>query len=263
MNYKHYKSWKKDHKKVIDSLGFFLDKGDTIIKVGGYESKGVEVPYEEKDSIFLDRYKQLVFNNKYQKKEVKLVPRMKIWKDEIKIFLDKSVDKSTSKELVDFVKYLDTQVDSLKISFVKDQEKSNYFIYALGNSDQVNLDPRITKMDGFYLQWDGKQNIYSCSLKINSQQNLSKEQIATNMKINFVRSLGYFYQDFDTFDCTSYFSACKSDQKEFDPKDLEILKYHYSYGICKGTNIETFEKNHKEAKESLKKGNTKIFFIHE
>ena len=45
--------------------------------------------------------------------------------------------------------------------------------------------------------------------------------------------------------------------------DLEILKYHYSYGICKGTNIDTFEKNHKDAKEALKNGNTKMHFVHE
>jgi hypothetical protein len=46
-------------------------------------------------------------------------------------------------------------------------------------------------------------------------------------------------------------------------KDLEILKYHYSYGICKGTNLETFEKNHSDAKAALKKGNSKFYFLHE
>jgi hypothetical protein len=30
--------------------------------------------------------------------------------------------------------------------------------------------------------------------------------------------------------------------KEFGKKDLEILKYHYSYGICKGTDLIVFEK---------------------
>ena len=263
MNYKSFKALKKDSNKAIDSTGFMIIKGDTLISVSGYESKGVEVPYEEKDSIFLDRYKQLVFNNKYQKKEVKLVPRMKIWKDEIKIYLDKSVSKSNSKELIAFVKYLDKEVDSLKISFVKDKEKSNYFIYAIENLTELNLDLRIKGIDGYYLQWNNKQNIYNGSLKINNQNNLSKEQIVTNMKINFIRSLGYFYQDYSNSDCTSYFSTCKSDKKEFGKKDLEILKYHYSYGICKGTNIETFEKNHFDAKAALKKGNTKFYFLHE
>jgi hypothetical protein len=205
----------------------------------------------------------LVFNNKYQKQEVRLAPRMKIWKDEIKIYLDKSVSKSTSKELITFVKYLDREVDSLKISFVKDKEKSNYFIYAVENSIEVNLDPRIKGVDGYYLQWSKNQNIINCSLKINIQNNLSKEQLVTKMKINFIRSLGYFYQDYGNSDCMSYFSACKSDQKEFGKKDLEILKYHYSYGICKGTDIETFEKNHFDAKAALKKGNTKLYFLHE
>jgi hypothetical protein len=48
---------------------------------------------------------------------------------------------------------------------------------------------------------------------------------------------------------------------KFGKKDLEILKYHYSYGICKGTDLIVFEKNHKDAKETLK-GNSKIEFIH-
>jgi hypothetical protein len=44
-------------------------------------------------------------------------------------------------------------------------------------------------------------------------------------------------------------------------KDLEILKYHYSYGICKGTDLIVLKKNHKNAKETLK-GEFKIEFIH-
>jgi hypothetical protein len=61
-------------------------------------------------------------------------------------------------------------------------------------------------------------------------------------------------------DCTSYFSSCPSDKKNLEKRDLEILKY-YSYGICKGTDLIVFEKNHKDAKETLKR-NSKIEFIH-
>jgi hypothetical protein len=31
-------------------------------------------------------------------------------------------------------------------------------------------------------------------------------------------------------------------------KDLEILKYHYSYGICKGTDLIVLKKSHKDKK---------------
>lgn len=262
MLYKNYKSLKKSGNKVIDSIGFNIIKNDTLIMINGYEEKGVKVLYEEKDSIFLERYKQLVFNKKYQNKEERLKPTMKIWKDEVKIYFDKSVSKYNSKKLSEFIHFFDKEIDSLKITVVKDKDKSNYFIYSISDTNEVNLDARIQGNDGYYLLWNNKQNIYSCSLKINEKKNLDEEQILTYLKINFIRSLGYFYQELGNSDCNSYFSICKSDKKEFGKKDLEILKYHYSYGICKGSNIETFEKNHKDAKEALKKENTKFYFLH-
>lgn len=262
MEYKNYKSLKKSGNKVIDSIGFNIVKNDTLIIINGYDEKGIKVLYEEKDSIFLERYKRLVFNKKYQKKEERLKPRMKIWKDEVKIYFDKSVSHHNSKKLSEFINYLDKEIDSLKITVVKDKDNSNYFIYSIDDTNDINLDIRIQGNDGYYLLWNFKQNIYSCSLKINAKKNLNEEQVLTNLKVNFIRSLGYFYQELDYSDCNSYFSICKSDKKEFGKKDLEILKYHYSYGICKGTNLETFEKNHKDAKESIKKGNTKFYFIH-
>ena len=262
MNYKGYKLLKKNRTTNIDSIGFKIYKNDTLIIIKEFEQKGVKVLYEAKDSIFLERYKQLVYNKKYQKKEEKLKPTMKIWKDEMKIYFDKSVSKYNVKKLSEFIHYLDKEIDSLKIDVVKDKEKSNYFIYTYDDNTQVNLDERIRGNDGFYLLWNNKQNIYSCSLKINAKNNLDKEQVLTNLKVNFIRSLGYFYLDPGHSDCNSYFSICKSDEKKFGKEDFEILKYHYSYGICKGTNLETFEKNHKDCKESLKKGNTEIYFIH-
>jgi hypothetical protein len=66
--------------------------------VAGYETKGVKVPYEVK-ILFLDRYKEIVFNKKYQNKMQKIVPTMKTWKNEIKIYFDKSVNRQTIKNL--------------------------------------------------------------------------------------------------------------------------------------------------------------------
>ncbi|UQD57087.1 hypothetical protein [Flavobacterium sp. K5-23] len=260
MTYKSYKSLKKNN-KVIDSIGFKIINNDTLIDINNYQEKGVKVEYEEKDSIFLEKYKQLVYNKKYQRKEEKLKPTMKIWKEEIKIYFDKSVSKQNSKELIKFIRFLDKEVDSLHISLVKDRIKANYFVYSVNSPSEVNLDTRIRANDGYYLMWNNKQNIYNCSLKIDGK-NLNQEQELIKLKINFIRSLGYFYLDFENPDCSSYFSICKSDKKEFGKKDLEILKYHYSYGICKGTNLETFEKNHKDAKESLKKNHSKMYFLH-
>jgi hypothetical protein len=43
---------------AIDSIDFKIIQKDTIITVTGYETKGVKLPYEKKDAIFLDRYKE-------------------------------------------------------------------------------------------------------------------------------------------------------------------------------------------------------------
>jgi hypothetical protein len=67
--------------------------------------------------------------------------------------------------------------DSLKISLVKDKEKSNYFIYGMENTSVVNLDLENFSNEGYYLEWNNKQNIYSCSLKLNIQNSLSEEQL--------------------------------------------------------------------------------------
>jgi len=261
MKYSGYKALKNNNTTVIDSVGFKIVDNDTLINVGGYQQKGVRVAYEEKDSIFLERYKQLVYNKKYQKKEEKLKPTMKTWKTPLNVYFDKSVSKEFSKELIKFMRVIDKEVDSLHINVVKDKEKSNYFIYSINSPTDVNLDLRIRTDDGYYLSWNNRQNIYNCALKIDGK-NPNKENAATKLKINFIRSLGYFYLDFDSTNCTSYFSYCKSDNKEFSAQDMEILKYHYSYGICKGTTVDTFEENHKTAKESLKKHHTKFYFLH-
>ncbi|MDG2431311.1 hypothetical protein [Flavobacterium sp.] len=263
MNIKTYQHYKIKVDSKVDSIGFKIDKNDTIIMVKGYKSKGVQVPYEEKDSIFLERYKNIVFNKKYQKKNQKVLPTMKTWKSEIKIYVDKSVDKNTIKKFKEFTKYIDQEVDSLKISFVRNKSKSNYFIYGMKDATSENFDVRILNKEGYYLEWNGKQNITNCSLKLNMQDTLNEDQKLNSLEQNFVLTLGYFYLERNFTECTSYFSICRSLKKTFSNNDLEILKYHYSYGICKGTNLETFEKNHAEAKAALKKDNTKFYFSHE
>jgi hypothetical protein len=61
----------------------------------------------------------------------------------------------------------------------------------MDNTSVVNLDSRILAMR--VIIWSGIINkTYSCSLKLNIQNSLSEEQVITSLKINFIRSLGYF-----------------------------------------------------------------------
>ena len=78
---------------------------------------------------------------------------------------------------------------------------------------------------------------------------------------NFIKSLGHFNST-SKLPCLNIFSNCNSNKKQFTREDLEILKYHYSYGICKFTDLETFEENHKIAKETFSKTGRHLRFIH-
>jgi hypothetical protein len=65
MDIKSYRNYKLNVDNTIDSIGYKIDKNDTIITVR-YKPK--EVPYEEKDSIFLERYKDIVLTKSRVKK---------------------------------------------------------------------------------------------------------------------------------------------------------------------------------------------------
>jgi hypothetical protein len=101
----------------------------------------------------------------------------------------------------------------------------------------VNLDQILW---GYYLEWNNKQNIYSCSLKLNIQNSLSEEQIITSLKNEFYKILRLFYASLIIWTVLVIFQVVLL-TKKFGKKDLEILKYHYSYGI-KGTDLIVFEK---------------------
>lgn len=177
MDIKSDRYHKMNVNNVIDAIDFKIIQKDTIITVTGYKTKGVKLPYEKKDAIFLDRYKEIVYNKKYQNEMQRVLPTMKTWKNEIKIYFNKSINRHTVKKFIEFTKYLHQKVDSLKISLVKNKQKSNYFIYGMESVASVNLDPRILVKEGYYLEWNNQQNIYSCSLKLNTQNSLIKEQV--------------------------------------------------------------------------------------
>lgn len=265
VKYASYKAMLKSDRFTVDSIGFFIDKNkDTLIRVSGNNfTKGVRVAYEEKDSVFLNRYKALVFNATHGNANDVKNARMRYWKDEIKVYFDSTVPSKTVREMKKVFKLLDKEVDSLKIKTVNRRDQSNYFIYFVNRPDAIDWDKRITgKSDGGYLSWNGKQQIYNTSIKINSQMIFNEEEQLMTLKKHFIWSLGFFYIQ-PNQECESFFSSCVYVDKVLTEEDLALIKYHYSYGICKGTDIETFEEQHKSAQKS-KRANSKNehYFIH-
>jgi hypothetical protein len=241
-----------------DSSNFLYRGNDTLVLLKNNRiPKGTIVPYEYKDSTFLNYYEKIAFN--HANDSISLKTYMKYWKDEIKIFFSKSVSKKTKKDLMNFAKTIDKAVDSLRISEVKNLEDSNYIIYY--NGDYEYESRFIFNKSKDYSWW--KQNkIYRYALKLDPESLFSEHLIQYKLRESFIKSLGFF-KLINDFDCESYFSNCYSPNKKLTVLDIEILRYHYSYGICKGTNLETFQNQHKNAKDLYKKTGHLIHFIHQ
>ncbi len=253
--------YKKIHKTPLirkDTLNFRYHKNDTMVLIENHiRPKGINVSYEYKDSTFLHYYKKVAFNHKSD--SVNKNTKMKYWKDGIKIFFSSSVSKQTKKDLMSFAKSVASHIDSLSVSEVRKVENSNYIIYFSGDYEYESRLANRKTSD--YLYWNKKNQIYKASKKLDPDRYFNEKLRLYEMKKYFITSLGYF-KKIDDFSCESYFSNCYSKSKKITVLDIELLKYHYSYGICKGTDLETFEGLHKRSKETLKKHNIKVNFFH-
>tara|TARA_R110001606_G_C15230834_1_gene635077 strand:- start:48 stop:929 length:882 start_codon:yes stop_codon:yes gene_type:complete len=241
---------------------FFINNKDTLILDDDERYLNAKiVEYEPKDSTFLEIYKDVVFKkyNNVSKNKV----YMKLWKKPIRIFFDDSLDDYYRKKLEDEATKLTNNIDSLNITFVKDKEKSNYVIYQLDslNKNTKSANIKNNKYVDYYVNWN-RNKIYKAELEINLKKygSLNKQIHANYLLEYFYKSLGYFFTS-SKLPCNSIFSTCKSNNKILTKIDFEIIKYQYSYGICKFTNLEEFEENHKKAKEKLKRGE-KMKFLH-
>lgn len=258
---KQYKKLSSEKLSRTDSLNFIFKDNDTLVRVDNKKNmvhtKGVKIPYEYKDSLFLDFYTKVAFSHKKDSFSIKTT--MKYWKKPIKIFFSKSISRKTQKAFLKFASYLSENVDSLEISEVKQIEKSNYIIYY---KDDYQYESKMYnyKNTDYYMYWNKKNQIYRCALRIDNNTNFNEELRLFQMKEYFFKSLGYFKLS-NEFDCSSYYSNCYSEQKKITKFDLELLRYHYSYGICKGTSLKEFQESHKNAKEHLRSTGRLIFYI--
>ena len=235
--------------KKRDSLNFIIRDNDTLVLLRKkMKIKGTFVPYVYKDSVFLNYYTKVAFNHKND--SISMETPMKYWKKDIKLFFAKSVSKREKKEILSFAKEISKNVDSLSIYEAKNFKDSNYIVYF---SEDYNYDPNLTnvKLGEYWIYWNNNNQLTRCALKINNERLFSESLRIDKIKALFFQSLGYFKLSKE-FDCKSYFSNCASKDKTITDFDMELLKYHYCYGICKGTPLETFLIQHEEAKEISK-----------
>ena len=246
-----------------DSLNFRFFNGDTLVLV---ESKVVEsqnkievkVLYEPKDEDFIKIYKQAVFGDP---EEGEKEPTIKIWKEGIRLFFDPSVPKAHHRELLLFAEKISSGIDSLQITEVQDRASSNFLVFYRHNETDFDQAPRINNKNkvSYHLSWNDKQQIYRGVIKVNAYQTPRPEYQVELLKYYFFKALGHFSYS-PEIPCESYLSACAV-KRELTEEDLEILKYHYSYGMCKGIDRESFEKIHRDYKEILKKQPKSILYL--
>ncbi|WP_179349179.1 hypothetical protein [Winogradskyella pacifica] len=244
----------KEKYKPIDSIGYLIRDGDTLIKVPTLiQPKGTPVPYEYKDSTFLEYYKKIAFNPIH--KDSSDTKPMKYWKAPIKIYFSETINNKVIRDFMKFTKLLDSKIDSLSISRVKELNEANYIIYD-DNSFQYEAKLNSDRSD-YWIYWNNKNQINKSFIRIVNQREFSNKLAAEKMKDLFFSTLGWFRKTYE-LGCDSYFSNCYSENKYLSEFDEALLKYHYSYGICKGTTRTFFEEQHRTSKKILENHHTKI-----
>ncbi|MCM4159603.1 hypothetical protein FHG64_16425 [Antarcticibacterium flavum] len=208
--------------------------------------------YEFRDLHFLEKYKDVV----YWKEGLTL----KLWEDEIKMFLAPSIPKKHQEALLDFAEGLSAAIDSLKITEVKTIDEANFFLYYINSKDTIHFEPKLKgKKSSYYVYWNEKQKLDKGFVQVDSDLIPKPIYQLANLKYQFFRSLGMFGSS-SLFDCKSYFSNC-SDIRSLSSDDIEILKYHYSYNKANGVNKEGFEKFHSEMQDIHKKDSSPKIYI--
>jgi len=250
-----YKELYGDNFTKNDSLKFIIQENDTLVPLPKDHKRpnGVSVPYEARDSTFLEIYKDIVYKKFSKDSSKKRKIYMKLWKAPIKIYFGKSVDERYIKIIKRLTTSISKEVDSLDISIVNEVEKSNYIIYQINENNKYKYSKNLPKNKyiDYYSYWK-KSVIYDTKLEINTTKYKNKVVNVNYLIQSFIKSLGHFNTT-DKVPSKSVFFKSNSGKKRFTKEDLEILKYHYSYGICKFTDLEKFEEAHNKAKETFSK----------
>lgn len=260
---------KRYNRKVTenDIKNFIYKDRDTLILISDkdFYKKGISVPYQPKDSSFLETYKDVIYQ-KYSSraKNPDRKNYMRLWRTPIKIYFAKSLDIEYKNAIIKTANMLSKEIDSLNITIVDELEKSNYIIYQVDDKNSYRFIKQISsnKYIDYYLYWKSNK-IYDAMLELNltNYKTESKNTNINHLIQNFFKTLGRFYES-SKIPYGSILSNITSSRKEISKLDMEILKYHYSFGICKGTDLETFEEQHIKAKEIFKKTGRHLQFTH-
>lgn len=235
-----------------DTLNFKIEASDTLVLlppgIHFPEGQGVFVPYVPKDPLFLEIYEDVVFGE--VENTMGSRSTLKIWKDDIKLYFDPNVPATHIQYLLDFASNISTGIDSLKISEAGPGEIANYRVYYRNDPTAVDQEPRIRQKEGgYYVYWNPEQELERGIIQLNTYNIPNEASVINLLGWHFFRSLGYF-QSSSLLSPESYLSRTPK-AGPVSEKDLEILKYHYSYSNCIGITREHFNCFHDAIIEKL------------
>lgn len=243
--YINIKSFRKVQKRVLtksDSLNFMFKDNDTLVLLTQKDKKKfVSVPFEYKDENFLKIYKSVAFKKSNDGKK----SYQRYWKEPLRIYLSESISKKRKTNFINFAHEITKGIDSLNVEFVKILNEANFVIYQKGDFEYEKGLKNLN--NDYYISWDNNM-INRGFIKIDHEINFNDNLFNEALNKLFIKTLGHF-EFTNLIDCSNYFSNCDTSTKKFSKLDYELLKYHYSYGICKGLDEESFDDFHTRANE--------------
>lgn len=240
-----------------DQVNLKIHQGDTLVLLpqdlkAPPLSVGQQFTYDYRDPDFMETYKEVVFWKDDQ--------TIRLWEEEIKLFLDPSVPEKHQATFMDFALGLSAAVDSLMITRVDKIEDSNFIVYYTNSRNTLNYQPLLKgKKSSYYLHWNYRQRFEKGFLKVDTDLTKDPDYQIAGLKYHFFKSLGMFGSSAN-FSCESYLSNCPV-IRSLTPMDIELLKYHYSYGKPLGVDKAGFEKFNAQMQEIYKQDPTAKIFI--
>ena len=250
-----YKARVKRELTKQDSLLFITFDNKLLVKVDDHVDMSKSRPFEFRDSTFLELYKNVAFNPSKKDQNGKVFHRY--WKQPLKIYVSPSISKGSKKFLENLTDEIKNGIDSLKISFVKDLNDANFVLYSNGDFD---YEPKITGKHDYYVYWNGRNQIYKAYIKVDQTMAFNETLLNNMIREHFIVTLGYFTLT-DKIRCSNLLANCYDPTKSLSSLDKELIKYHYSYGICKGIELSTFNELHEKGKKHLKSKSPTVYRI--
>jgi hypothetical protein len=186
------------------------------------------------DSSFKALYKAVALHPGYVNNRGRMhEPEIRKWDKDIVIYVEGGSGKSR-KEIISKLKNTIAFIspalgNKIKISFSDEKYSANYLI-DLGY---------IGSRTGWYLKWDDLDNIYSCTMSVNTKTIFNLDQQAGLVSHYFLKSLGDF-----AFSRNDRSGIVRNDpsvasnmshwREDINSIDLQILKLHYADDIKAG-----------------------------